>query len=64
MDVITSGNGVVLEFSESGMDYLPSPCAATGLEVLSVELTLPIIDRGGEHEAWFDVPPWWEVQEM
>ena len=55
---------MVLEFSESGMDYLPSPCAATGLEVLSVELTLPIIDRGGEHEAWFDVPPWWEVQEM
>lgn len=64
MDVITSGNGVVLEFSESGMDYLPSPCAATGLEVLSIDLTLPVIDRGGDHEAWFDVPPWWEHQEM
>ena len=64
MDVVVSSGWLTLEFTESGEDYIPSPCAASGLFVESVELYLPLIDREDEHEAWFDVPPWWEVQEM
>ena len=64
MDVVVSSGWLTLEFTESGEDYLPSPCAASGLFVESFDLFLPLIDREDEHEAWFDVPPWWEVQEM
>ncbi len=64
MDVVVSSGSLTLEFTESGEDYIPSPCAASGLFVESVELYLPLIDREDEHEAWFNVPPWWEVQEM
>ena len=64
MDVVVSSGSLTLEFTESGEDYIPSPCAASGLFVESAELYLPLIDREDEHEAWFDVPPWWEVQEM
>ena len=64
MDVIIPSGILTLQFSESGEDYIPSPCAINGLLVNSFDLGLPLIDRWGEHEAWFDVPPWWEVQEM
>ena len=64
MDVIVPSGILTLQFSESGEDYIPSPCAANGLLVNSFDLGLPLIDRWGEHEAWFDVPPWWDVQEM
>ena len=64
MDVIVPSGILTLQFSESGEDYIPSPCAVSGLLVNSFDLGLPLIDRWGEHEAWFDVPPWWEVQEM
>jgi len=64
MDVIVPSGILTLQFSESGEDYIPSPCAANGLLVNSFDLGLPLIDRWGEHKAWFDVPPWWDVQEM
>ena len=64
MDVVVSSGWLTLEFTESGEDYLPSPCAASGLFVESFDLFLPLIDREENHGAWFDVPPWWEVQEM
>ena len=64
MDVIIPSGILTLQFSESGEDYIPSPCAVNGLLVNSFDLGLPLIDRWGEHEAWFDVPRWWEVQEM
>ncbi len=64
MDVIVPSGILTLQFSESGEDYIPSPCAVNGLLVNGFDLGLPLIDRWGEHEAWFDVPPWWEVQEM
>ena len=64
MDVIVPSGILTLQFSESGEDYIPSPCAVNGLLVNSFDLGLPLIDRWGEHEAWFDVPPWWEVQEI
>ncbi len=64
MDVIVPSGILTLQFSESGEDYIPSPCAVNGLLVNSFDLGLPLIDRWGEHETWFDVPPWWEVQEM
>ena len=64
MDVIVPSGILTLQFSESGEDYIPSPCAVNGLLVNAFELGLPLIDRWGENEAWFDVPPWWEVQEM
>ena len=64
MDVIVPSGILTLQFSESGEDYIPSPCAVNGLLVNGFDLGLPLIDRWGEHEAWFEVPPWWEVQEM
>ena len=64
MDVIVPSGSITLQFSESGEDYIPSPCAVNGLLVNTFDLGLPLIDREENHEAWFDVPRWWEVQEM
>ena len=64
MDVIVPSGSITFQFSESGEDYIPSPCAVNGLLVNTFDLGLPLIDREENHEAWFDVPPWWEVQEM
>ncbi len=64
MDVIVPSGILTLQFSESGEDYIPSPCAVNGLLVNSFDLGLPLIDRSEEHDSWFDVPPWWEAQEM
>tara|TARA_Y100001968_G_scaffold137536_1_gene125687 strand:- start:6048 stop:7949 length:1902 start_codon:yes stop_codon:yes gene_type:complete len=64
MDVVVSSGFLTLEFTESGEDYIQSPCAATGLFVESFDLYLPLIDREDNHEAWFEIPPWWEHQEL
>ena len=64
MDVIVPSGVIALEFTESGEDYIPSPCAVSGMLVDSFDLGVPLIDRGENHDSWFEVPPWWEHQEM
>lgn len=64
MDVIVPSGVITLEFTESGEDYIPSPCAVSGMLVNSFDLGVPIIDRVENHDSWFEVPPWWEDQEM
>ena len=57
--------GIEVVLTESGEDYLPSPCAAVGLSVnfdASSTLSLPLIDRPVDDERWFLAPPWWEQQ--
>ena len=66
MDV-TLDTGAVIEvvLTESGEDYLPSPCAAVGMNVnldANSVLSLPMIDRPADDERWFLAPPWWEQQ--
>jgi hypothetical protein len=51
--------------TESGEDYLPSPCAAVGMNVnfdASSTLSLPLIDRPVDDDRWFLAPPWWQQQ--
>ena len=55
---------ISLEFTESGEDYIPSPCAVSGLLVNSFDLGVPLIDRDENNDSWFEAPPWWEHQEM
>jgi hypothetical protein len=64
MDVIVPSGVLSLEFTESGEDYIPSPCAVSGLLVNSFDLGVPLIDRVENHDSWFEAPPWWEHQEM
>ncbi|MED5257844.1 MAG: hypothetical protein VX717_04015, partial [Candidatus Thermoplasmatota archaeon] len=64
MDVIVPSGVITLEFTESGEDYIPSPCAVSGMLVNSFDLGVPIIDRDENHDSWFEAPPWWEHQEM
>ena len=64
MDVIVPSGVITLEFTESGEDYIPSPCAVSGMLVDSFDLGVPLIDRGVNHDSWFEAPPWWEHQEM
>ena len=64
MDVIVPSGVIALEFTESGEDYIPSPCAVSGMLVDSFDLGVPLIDRGENHDSWFEIPPWWEHQEM
>ena len=62
---VSAGSSIRLVLSETGEDYLPSPCALTGLTISADEsstLSLQIIDRGDDDPRWFDVPPWWEHQ--
>jgi len=66
MDV-TLDAGAVIEvvLTESGEDYLPSPCAAVGMNVnldANSVLSLPMIDRPADDDRWFLAPPWWEQQ--
>ena len=68
MDVIVpAGNEITIELTEMGMDYLPSACAAIGMQVnidSSSVLSLPLIDRDEETAPeWFEVPNWWDVVE-
>lgn len=66
MDVrVPAGHSIELVITESGEDYLPSPCAAIGMTISGGEqpLGLPLTDRSENADEWFNVPPWWE-QEM
>ena len=59
MDVrIPAGHTIQLVLSESGEDYLPSPCAASGLAIVAgmQTLGLPVIDRPAGDSHWFTVP--------
>ena len=63
--IVPAGHTLRIELTESGEDYLPSPCATNPLGGLDVDggiIGLPIIDRPNSHEAWFFAPPWWEQQ--
>ena len=66
MDVdLNAGAVIEVVLTESGEDYLPSPCAAVGLNVnfdASSTLSLPLIDRPDNDDRWFLAPPWWEQQ--
>jgi len=67
MDVhVPAGHTLALELTESGEDYLSSPCAVIGMQVIvdeSSSLCLPLVERNSDDERWFDVPAWWEHQE-
>ena len=61
--ILPAGHAIRVDLTESGEDYLPSPCAATGIGVAldeSSELGLPLIDRPVDDDHWFLAPPWWE----
>jgi len=63
--VVPAGKSLRLVLSESGEDYLPSPCAAVGLSVSTGSdsvFSLPLIDRPESDERWFLAPAWWEQQ--
>ena len=59
MDVrIPAGHTIQLVLTESGEDYLPSPCATSGLAIVAgmQTLGLPVIDRPTGDPHWFTVP--------
>jgi len=65
--IIPAGHEISLVLTETGEDYLPSPCAGLGMGVnidSSSTFSLPLIDRD-ETDApeWFEVPNWWDVEE-
>jgi hypothetical protein len=66
MDVdLAAGAVVEIVLTETGEDYLPSPCAVVGLNVnfdASSVLSLPLIDRPADDDRWFLAPPWWQQQ--
>ena len=65
MDVrIPAGHTIRLEITETGEDYLTSPCALVGLVVAGGKevLSLPLVTREAADPGWFDVPPWWAEQ--
>jgi hypothetical protein len=66
MDVrVPAGNNLQLVITETGEDYLPSPCAAIGMNVVGSTsiFSLPLTERGENAKEWFDVPAWWESQD-
>jgi len=66
MDVrLDAGSQIEIRMTESGEDYLPSPCSLVGLNVNideSSTLSLPLIDRPSHDDRWFLSPAWWEQQ--
>ncbi len=63
MDVIVpKGHTIQLVVTETGEDYLPSPCAPIGMTIFAgyQVLTLPTIDRPVDNENWFNSPNWWD----
>ena len=57
--MLPAGHAIRVDLTESGEDYLPSPCALTGIGVSldeSSELGLPIIHRPSADHRWFTVP--------
>jgi hypothetical protein len=64
--IIPAGHEIEIVLTESGEDYLPSPCQAVGLNVnidSSSTLGLPLIYRTDNAREWFEVPAWWEAVE-
>ena len=64
--IIPSGHEIEIVLTETGEDYLPSPCQAVGLSVnidSSSTLGLPLIHRNDNSPEWFEVPAWWELVE-
>ncbi len=63
--IIPAGHEIVIELTESGEDYLPSPCASFGLQlnIDDSELGLPLIERSDDAPEWFLVPNWWDAVE-
>jgi hypothetical protein len=64
--IIPAGNDISIVLTETGEDYLPSPCAAIGLSVnldQGTTLSLPLIERSENAPEWFEVPNWWDVEE-
>jgi len=62
---LSAGDSIQIVLSESGEDYLPSPCATIGLSVndnADSVFSLPLIDRDVDDERWFLSPPWWDQQ--
>lgn len=56
---LPAGHSIRVDLTESGEDYLPSPCAAVGIGVAFSEssvLSLPIIQRPEADHRWFTVP--------
>jgi predicted acyl esterase len=63
MDVIVpKGHTIQLVVTETGEDYLPSPCASLGMTIFAgyQVLNLPTLDRPIDHENWFNSPIWWD----
>ncbi len=57
--MLPAGHAIRVDLTESGEDYLPSPCALTGIGISldeSSELGLPIIHRPPADHRWFTVP--------
>jgi predicted acyl esterase len=57
--MLPAGHAIRVDLTESGEDYLPSPCALTGIGISldeSSELGLPIIHRPSADHRWFKVP--------
>jgi hypothetical protein len=61
--IIPAGHAIKVELTETGEDYLPSPCAAIGMLVsldASSTISLPLIERAEDAPGWFQVPAWWD----
>ncbi|MDP6869600.1 MAG: CocE/NonD family hydrolase [Candidatus Poseidoniaceae archaeon] len=61
--IIPAGNEIEIVLTESGEDYLPSACAAMGMQVnidSTSTLSLPLIERSDDADEWFEVPRWWD----
>ena len=61
--IIPAGHAIKVELTETGEDYLPSPCAAIGMLVsldASSTISLPLIERAEDAPEWFQVPAWWD----
>ncbi|MFL2984792.1 MAG: CocE/NonD family hydrolase [Candidatus Poseidoniaceae archaeon] len=59
--IIPAGHSLRIELTETGEDYLPSPCATNPLGGLTINggvIGFPIIDRSPSHEAWFEAAHW------
>ena len=53
--VLPAGHVLSIELTDTGEDYLPSTCAATGLSVEGGTFGMPLIERPSNHDNWFEV---------
>ena len=66
MQLFLAGHEIVIELTESGEDYLPSPCASFGLQLNiddSVNLTAINRERSDDAPEWFPASNWWDAVE-